>query len=165
MKVLVEYGVKIDSKDESQQTPRDIALRFERHDIVKYLDEDAPEISAEARKKYDYLPTATNMMNEASSSLNDPIIEAIQYNEEHNLERILTTASKMAAKDPLPSSQSVSLAKKKRPIAPSILSEDADVRFLQKQVLFGVVVFLATFGLGLVMGKYSAGTDRRRSDL
>lgn len=44
MKILVEFGANISVKDESDQTPTDIALHYEHREIVEYLTNEAPNI-------------------------------------------------------------------------------------------------------------------------
>lgn len=52
VKMLVEFGnANVNAKDEIQQTPHDVALRFKHAEIARYLKEEAPGILSAAAKK------------------------------------------------------------------------------------------------------------------
>jgi hypothetical protein len=133
VKVLVEMGAKIDARDESQQTPKDVAERFEHEQVFEFMDKEAPKLTVEARQKYAHLGGG----EEASKMVGDPMAEVVMSNEEANLERIVKTAAKVATERPL--------------VAPSSVYSSAKLR--QRQLMFGAVIFVATLCLGMVIGQ------------
>jgi len=133
VKVLVEFGAKYDAKDESQQTPYDVAIRFDHPEVANYLKEEAPAISVEARKKH-------VTYNDESRVFIDPAVAMIQRNEDMNLERIVKTATKVAADN---KGFTYGSGAVDRP------------RQRQRNLMFGIFVFTATFVLGVAIGKRS----------
>jgi len=131
VQVLVEYGAKLEARDESQQTPKDVAERFKHKAISDYLVKEAPAISVVARKKYAALEAGDQAL------VMDPIMEAVQNNEELNLERILSTASKVVSE------------KGSAPVAPII----SPAKQRQRQFLFGIFMFSVTLLVGMALGR------------
>lgn len=158
VKVLVEYGAKIDARDESQQTPEDVARRFNHDDVYKYMKEEAPQITLEAREKYSFMAsTGPSGAGDASLAITDPIITAIQNNEEENLERIVKTAAKVSNDQPklVYPVNSNRITKANPQIPPNSINN-----LLQKQLIIGAIVFVVTFSLGLALGRRSAASSR-----
>jgi hypothetical protein len=159
----VEFGAKIDARDESQQTPGDIARRFNHPEVAEFMENEAPKITIEARQRYAYMGES-----DASRQVSDPIVEAIQGNEEANLERILKTASKVVTEKPLATTSTTkeSDMPKGRPRASAPpKKESAATSFsinIDKQILVGAGVFLLTLALGMALGRLSAIHNRMR---
>ena len=151
VKLLVEFGAKIDARDESQQMPKDVARRFGHDEIADYMENEAPIITIEARKKYAYMGGNEDAMKNVS----DPIVEAIQVTEEENLERIVKTASKVAAEQPFVSPPRSSRSHLALPWRSSSL--------VQKQMIFGALVFTVTLALGVFLGRRSSTINNTTS--
>ena len=148
VKVLVEYGVKIDCKDESQQTPKDVAERFGHPDIVNFLQNDAAAISVEARKKYQ---RTTGLGDETTKMVLDPIVDVIQSTEEMNLERILKTAASVISKNDAPIAAISATSSHHQSNTSVAVSSAAKQR--QRNLLFGVLMFTTTLLLGMAIGR------------
>ena len=149
VKVLVEYGVKIDCKDESQQTPKDVAERFGHPDIVTFLQNDAAAISVEARKKYQ---RTTGLGDETTKMVLDPIVDVIQSTEEMNLERILKTAASVISKNDAPIAAAISATSSHHQSNTSVAVSSA-AKQRQRNLLFGVLMFTTTLLLGMAIGR------------
>lgn len=160
-KVLVQSGMKIDAKDESSQTPRDIAERFNHPDIAKFMETEAFELAAEATKRQPQrrFQDASASAEPVTSVYPDPIVETVQDNEFMNLERIVQTASLISGQAVGALTPDV-VAKAQDPASSSDSSSHNNTTTL---LLLGTVILLLST-TSVLLGMVLASNQRNNND-
>lgn len=100
VEALVRAGAKIDIKDESSQTPQEVASRFNKPEVVAFFESGRARAMAEEAKLLVPVHRHQQLAQGAGeeSVYPDPIAETVQNNEFMNLERIVHAASKLSGK-------------------------------------------------------------------
>ena len=64
-RVLVEAGALLDARDESQQSPEDVAVRFTRAELADFLRDEAPRLAEQAAERRGEDPAARRAASSA----------------------------------------------------------------------------------------------------